>query len=369
MNVRLEASFENIGKEKWNVLVSQSATNTIFQTYEWNYAWWKTYGMDKELFIVCVEYENNLIGIAPLMICRGNKDKKILRFIGHGRSDYSDFFYTDRKVLEPIFEFIKSQSSKWEEIELNRIPGYSTTSVLIRSVCKDQILYCLKDRTTLWSTLDIRKDPDFAQKIQNKKKLIQYKNYFLKKGAYKTTHITDKHEMIQHLEHFFQQHIERWRATETQSLFMEQENRNFYKELVLNMADNGWIIFTVVESNGMPIAFHFGFMYNNKIIFYKPSFEISLAKYSPGQVLLKELFDYAMVNNLDEFDFTVGDEAYKRRFSNKTGENISYRVFRKYRIYLIYKTMNIIKEKMKKYKLGNSIITFVKEKGGITPGI
>lgn len=368
MNARLETRLENIGKDKWNALVSQCATNTVFQTYEWNNAWWKTYGINKELFIVCVEYENNLIGIAPLMVCRGGVGKKILRFIGYGRSDYSDFIYTDRRVFEQIIEFIKYQSSKWDVIELNRIPGYSKTPVLIESVSKSQKLYCLKGRTALWSTMDIKNDPDFAQKVQNKKKLIQYKNYFLKKGDYKATHTTDRHIIDQYLEHYFQQHIGRWRATETQSLFMDQESRNFYKELVLNMADNGWILFTVVESTGMPIAFHFGFMYNNKIMFYKPSFETSLAKYSPGQVLLKELFDFAMANNLDEFDFTVGDEGYKRRFSNKTGENYSYRIFRKYRIYLIYRTMNFIKEEMRKYKIGNSIITFVKEKTGIMPG-
>jgi len=109
MNVWLETRFENVGKERWNALISQNETNTIFQTYEWHYTWWKVFGMDKELFLVCVEDKNSLIGLAPLMICRNENGKKVLRFIGHGRADYTDFIYLDKEILDQIFE------SKWND--------------------------------------------------------------------------------------------------------------------------------------------------------------------------------------------------------------------------------------------------------------
>ncbi len=361
MNIKLENRFENIGQEKWNALVLKSNTNTVFQTYEWHYSWWKVFGTDKELFIIYVKDGNLLSGLAPLMICKDKGGKRVLRFVGHGRSDYSDFIYINEEILESILEFIKHQSSKWDEIELHRIPSYSASSKLIENICKVKKLYCLRDKTAICSVLDIRKEPDFAQKILNKKKLIQYKNYFVKKGNYKVSHLTDKFEIMKHLQSFFQQHIERWGATETQSLFLDQKNCSFYKEIVMNMTDKGWIIFTVIESDGKPVAFHFGFTYNNRIIFYKPTFEISMSKYSPGQVLIKELLDFAVSNNFDEFDFTVGDETYKRRFANKFGENISYKIFQKYRIYWFYKKMNTIRENMRKHKIGSSVLIFGKQ--------
>jgi len=358
MNARITTSFENIEKERWNALASQNKTNTIFQTFEWNYSWWKVFGADKELFLVCVEDKNNLKGLAPLMICIDRRGKRVLRFIGHGRADYADLIYHDEEVLSIIFNIIKLQSSRWEEIEFDRIPDYSEFSGLAGRICRTNRLYCLKGKTTMCSALDFVKDPDFVQQVLNKKKLMQYKKYFLKIGGYEVKHLTCKSEIIHCLEGFFRQHIDRWSATETPSLFNEQDNRDFYKELMFNIADNGWLLFSTVESKGMPIAFHFGFTYNNKLIFYKPSFEISMFKHSPGQVLLKELLDFAAANNFNEFDFTVGDETYKKRFSNKFGTTISYIIFKNYPTYLFNKTMRIIKTTMDKYRHWNSISVF-----------
>jgi CelD/BcsL family acetyltransferase involved in cellulose biosynthesis len=50
---------------------------------------------------------------------------------------------------------------------------------------------------------------------------------------------------------------------------------------------------------------------------YKPSYEPEFAKSSPGQVLLKHLFEVARDEKADEFDFTVGNETYKSRFATK----------------------------------------------------
>jgi hypothetical protein len=79
--------------------------------------------------------------------------------------------------------------------------------------------------------------------------------------------------------------------------------------------------FAVLELNGQPIAYHFGFELDKKLVWYQSAFDVDYWEYSPGEVLLGELLRYAGENNLREFDFTVGGEAYKRRFANEFREN------------------------------------------------
>jgi CelD/BcsL family acetyltransferase involved in cellulose biosynthesis len=82
-------------------------------------------------------------------------------------------------------------------------------------------------------------------------------------------------------------------------------------------SDSGWLRFTRIDWNGKAIAFHFGFSYGGVYLWYKPSFDISLARRSPGEVLLRQLFLAAASEGAHTFDFGLGDEAFKDRFATR----------------------------------------------------
>jgi hypothetical protein len=76
-----------------------------------------------------------------------------------------------------------------------------------------------------------------------------------------------------------------------------------------------------------PIAFHLGFEYGARFIWYKPAFSALHAKRSPGEVLLKFLLEDAVARGLAEFDFTVGNDTFKYRFANRVRTNHRIRVY------------------------------------------
>ena len=86
-------SFKGL-KEIWKTLLSKSSAFTLFQEYDWLLSWWDVYGSRTELYILLCIKENEIIGIAPLMVkrvARKRIPKKVLSFIGTGVSDYLDF--------------------------------------------------------------------------------------------------------------------------------------------------------------------------------------------------------------------------------------------------------------------------------------
>jgi len=83
----------------------------------------------------------------------------------------------------------------------------------------------------------------------------------------------------------------------------------------------------VVLFNGAPLAFHFGFEYRRRFIWYKPTFDVQFASRSPGEVLIKFLLEDAIEKKLEEFDFTVGSESFKYRFANRIRFNNRLIVF------------------------------------------
>jgi hypothetical protein len=60
------------------------------------------------------------------------------------------------------------------------------------------------------------------------------------------------------------------------------------------------------------------------LLWYKPAFDIDFRQHSPGEVLIQSLIRYARDHELEEFDFTRGDEAFKSRFASFVSFNCSF---------------------------------------------
>lgn len=329
METVLHNQWGAIGKEEWNILLSKSPTHTIFQTFEWHAAWFQAYGMDTEGFLVVVKTEGRLAGVAPLVLCR-RRGARVLEFAGDGRADYMDFLYpADRpEVVKEIISFLAASGNGWDRIVLNHIPGESPTHGLLAQACADLGLPTPAGASFPCPAALLDPGGECARSVTDRKSIQPYIRHFQSAEGYLVRHITDKAGMTAYFDAFFDQHVSRRFVTDTQSLFTEECNRAFYRDLVSRMSRAGWVVLTVVESEGIPIAFHFGFVYGGKLLYYKPSFEVSLSRYSPGMVLLKEVFQYAQAQKLHEFDFTIGDEPYKVRFANRIRHNQSVILFR-----------------------------------------
>lgn len=320
----------DITETEWNRTVSMSTTNTIFQTYQWFHAWWKVFGGHHKLFFISVYDKDRLVGFSPLMISAHKINGNVLRFVGYDKSDYSDFILIDKKeeTLCKIFETIANYKKEWDSIILNNVPENSSTSESIKKICEYHKFKTIYDNSTICPALLIKGHEQFAARISNKYSLRRRCNYFQKNGRIRFYNVQSEEEAKKYLPLFFEQHIKRWSMTKFPSLFINHRNRAFYEELMSAIIHRGWLLFSVVEFNEQPIAFHYGFHYNSKLIWYKPSFDISYASHSPGKVLLQHLIKYLIESGLHELDFTIGDDPFKRHFTNINRKNIRMAIYR-----------------------------------------
>jgi len=317
----------NVGKEEWNLLLSESETNTIFQTYEWVWAWWTAFGQTRSLFLVEVRDGDNLLALAPLMLDWSGR-KRSLRFIGEGNSDYCDFIVGERKqdALIAIFDAIASWE-EWDVIQLKNVPESSTTIAAVREFCGRTGKRYFEANGIPCPTLIIRGHEAYARSVTRKKTIRKRHNYLKKTGDLKVFHLETVEEAFRYFDLFVGQHIKRWSGTSSPSLFLRNCTREFYWNLIKALLPRGLLLFTVLEYEGRSIAFHFGFDYGSKVIWYKPSFDTDYARLSPGTVLLKYLIEYCIDEGRDELDFTIGDEPFKGKFANCVKKNGHIRIF------------------------------------------
>jgi len=324
MQIKLSNSIDNIPltKKLWNELVQKNSTNTVFQTYEWFISWWGNFNENHEMFFLTAYKDDNIVGFAPLMISIEPFGRRIIKFIGDGNSDYCDFVINENRyeTISAFLDYINKSEIKWSSISLLNIPSSSTTRACVDTYCLESNIHIQVLKNTKTPIL-LLNDTQLVHEMTNKYSVMRHVKKINKAGSVTIKNTSDSETIEQYLNIFFNQHIQRYSLKKDISLFSDNKNKSFYKDLTNNLKETNWILFTILFFDNKPIAFHFGFAYNNSFTWYKPSFDINYKQLSPGTVLLKSIIEYSSDKLMKEFDFTIGDESFKSRFSNLNKKN------------------------------------------------
>src|SRR5947207_2790147 len=98
-------------RDEWNDLLDRTETATIYQTWEWNEAWWRSFGRGKRLRLIQVREAGRLAGIAPFYVSFHYRlPLRKLSFVGTGASDYLDVIAerdTEQQVGETLLQHLR----------------------------------------------------------------------------------------------------------------------------------------------------------------------------------------------------------------------------------------------------------------------
>jgi CelD/BcsL family acetyltransferase involved in cellulose biosynthesis len=321
-------SFDSTGldEQSWNALAARGS-NSVFQTYQWIRSWWTAYGARYEPLLVTATH-GAATGVAPMFVDALAGRGRVVRFMGDGRADYCDLLSADSPpLLAALLRGVRDYG-RWDEIDLANVPAASTTPDLVTAACRDLGLHALIEDQFICPTLVIEGHEHAARRIVAKASLRRRRTYFEKQGRLSAVDLTRAADVAPRLDEFFAQHVARWHGTSTPSLFTDEVNRGFYRELTERLDGTGWLHYSMVQLDGKSVAIHYGFDYNGTLLWYKPSFDPAHAGGSPGIVLVQHLIQHAVDTGHREFDFTIGAEPFKWRFTNFARKTVRIRVFR-----------------------------------------
>jgi CelD/BcsL family acetyltransferase involved in cellulose biosynthesis len=327
-------------RAKWNELAIRCPTNSIFQHYDWNKLWWDHYGPGCELCVITVHEQEKLLAVAPLMIHRrriNGLSENILGFIGtvNQLSDYCDFLFDPNRLdaLELLLSQIWEISSRWTILDLFNFPSHSPA--LSQSFKYFGGKTCLIQSRFLYDAPRyVFKNDSTDSEIANKKSLKRHFNRLSKQGVLEFSELSQQ-DSIKSVDAFFDQHIARRAFSGDKSLFVEQSKRDFFQDLINAPSLGQFSQLAVLSLDKKPIAYHFGFNYAQVFYWYLPCFDPELAEFSPGEVMLKFLLESAITRKLHAFDFTIGSEAFKYRFSNRVERVYNFLVYRRLSSYVL----------------------------------
>lgn len=302
----------------WDQLLANSPTDTVFLSSAWMRAAVAVLP-EKCPMVVPVLYQNGRLIAAAAFF----QSRRVIQFLGTGSSDYLDLLVCrdlsteeqvqcKRDLLHAVLKRFRGH------FHLKNIPENSTTCMAVSG----NGLLGTRLRTTPAPAMAMSHAPEALKK----KSIRRHFNKLDKQGVLICETMTSATEVLEKLPAFFDQHIARWQGTAWPSQFHQPLQRTLFTRLVQELCEAGTLRFTEVRLDGQMIAAHLGMFHAGIFTWYKPTYDPRLAKLSPGEVLIKALLERAQQEGAEEFDFTIGDEAFKYRFATTVRQVMDFHV-------------------------------------------
>jgi CelD/BcsL family acetyltransferase involved in cellulose biosynthesis len=257
---------------------------------------------------------------------------RILRPPGFGVSDYLDLLLPAEPrlaatVAERLLEWLVAEAD-WHLLDLPRLPAESLTADRLTSAAADKGLRFARVPTyarpfiTLngdWSTYLASRSAGLRFKIRKSRRLLG------QAGPVSYRHYSEPDEVLALLPRCIEVHARRWTGQYTSTTFSSAASaRHFYQEAIRGLAASGQLDLATLEIGAELLAFCLGFIGQRRYYYYLPAFDPTYSRQMPGVALLAHLIEFAFSRQLAEFDFMIGEEAYKDRWS--TGERLVTRL-------------------------------------------
>jgi len=328
--------FEKL-RRNWNLVLQRSPDNNIFSTWEWLWCWWKHFGNRRDLKLMMVKENGEVVGFAPFMVSnyifkRLGKLRKV-EFIGSPHADYNNFILLKKEVryvklfLDGLMEY-----SDWDLLDLRDVCEESVSAELLRKLYNEKSLALKFRNGTLCPYIRLPNSIDsFIQSLsRNMRRNLRKRMRKLSKKyrvEFKNQHNFDSVDEAMKI--FFKLHQKRWKFKGEPGAFSSEDFRNFHIEIANIFNENGWLDLHFLTVDNIPVAAAYTFNYNLKKYGYLTGFDPTFRKYGVGNLLKLHLIEECIRKGFKEYDLTRGFEPYKTDWAINIRKNFDVILTRK----------------------------------------
>ena len=311
--------FERLQPE-WDAVIGRDPNATVFQTWEWQYTWWRHFGRGKKPFILLMssDSDGSPCAIAPLILKPyASRPLRELAFMGLGVSDYLDIVSLPayrEKAAARAFEQIESSATAWDIVDLHQVragslvdqAGLNGTGDCRREVVDHEVCPVV-ELSASW-------DEYKASLGKSLRFNIGYYERSLRKQYDVEIGLATAESLDAEMDSLFRLHTQRWRSRKLPGVLSGSRIQAFHKEAARRFVDRGWLRLYYLKLDGVTRASLYCFAFSDSVYYYLGGFDPELSKYGPGTILTARAIRDAIEDGRSRFDLLRGCEDYKLRW-------------------------------------------------------
>lgn len=317
-------------------LLSTCTLATPHSSTTWLRTWWQAFGGDRELQIGLFWQGSELVGYAPLMLCRERLlgiPRRVLRFVGEGISDYADLFARgDDSATAAQMVATILQDWRWDELRLENVRGGSPTLRTFER-CRSPRYFSRVDVTERCPYIDLRGQSfeEYLNSLSRKHRrdLRKDRRRLDALGAW-TIEFAPMVPAEALFDEFRRLHASRSDAMGWLSLYEMPEFRQQFRMLMEEQGPDLEVLLSTLRLGTELISYTFGFVRAGIYYQWNVGFDHSHHDVAPNKLHHELLIEECFRRSYAEFDFMRGAYEYKFSWTDRARENHGIRVLKRY---------------------------------------
>ena len=321
------ATFEAL-RQEWNELLQASASNCVFLTWEWLFAWWRNLSEGRRLSLVIVRRSGQLIAVAPLAVRPRSLSRLLpwpsLEFLGTGiaGSDYLDVIIRRGHEREGLAAVADALTAAGVVLELSHVPASASAAAQLAADLARRLGWtALTSRINVCPFIELSGHswPSYLASLGSAHRYNvqrRLKN-LTKQFDVRFEQASSEEQRREALQLLIDLHNRRWRERGGSQSFATAALRAFYDDVSRLGLERGWLRLFILRLDGRPAAALHGYQYGGVFSFYQAGFDPEFAKQSVGLVTMALAIKSAIEEGAEEYDLLHGDESYKYQWAIK----------------------------------------------------
>ncbi len=308
---------------EWDALLERSPSATLYQTWEWNEAWWRCHGRGKRLHLITVRDEGAaLVGIAPLYVSLHlGTPMRRLAFVGTGAADYLDIVAAEGlevQVCAAVLERIAA-SRCFDMADLQQLrPGSALRTAAGDAAFPEALRARLSAHEQepcpgllLADTWD-QVAAGLGKKMRTN--IGYYERLITRSFDAVEVSIAGEAEIDEGMRALFDLHRARWRSRMMPGVLASARTQAFHTEIARRFHARGALRLHLMRLDGRIASALYCYRFRDRYYYYLGGFDPELGKFSLGTVLTAHAIRQAVAEGCRLFDFLRGAEPYKYRW-------------------------------------------------------
>ena len=300
----LEPTFEG----EWRALLPRASMNKVFASPTWLRVWWDEFGGGRDLILLSVRRDGELVGVAPLM-----RDGDQLCFAGDTQvCDYMDFIAAAGEEETVVSAVLRSLGEEpWRELVLWAVPDGSPTLEALKAAAPDFGLRVDIEPEDVCPQLDLPAtwEEYLASLTKKDRHELRRKLRKLSQGGEVLLEtVVEPAAVTEALDDFLRLYRE---GRSDKAAFMTERMERFFRGIVSALAAEGRIELLFLTLGGVRVAAILCFHEDGESLLYNSGYDPGYSYLSVGLLSKALALRKAIEEGKDRFDFLRGAEPYK----------------------------------------------------------
>jgi CelD/BcsL family acetyltransferase involved in cellulose biosynthesis len=331
------AEFARLAPE-WNRIHAQAAAASVFNSWLWQYQWWRVYGADQPLRILVALRQGAAVGILALYIQKTTilgVPVRIVRFVGTGADTHPDD--VGPVILPGLEEPVATKLahavlrlSQVDVVLLSDIESQSNFAPALERAAKQARRASLSEVCERIAFVELpRSWPLYLQSLTSDRR-TRLNGARRKVTAAHRVHFfvwQDAAGLDRAVDCLAEVHRSRWREAGGSDSFATPQYIEFHRGIIKSAFVRGWLRLYCLELDGDMAAMTYCYRFRNRVYLMQAGFDPAKAKANPGKVLLGHALEHAIGEGNTVFDFLRGEHRYKDQLATGYRTTLGIRVF------------------------------------------